>query len=117
MKSTEQETDLLKKKCVPCEGGTLPLNLEEVAGFMKLLKTPWKSESNKKISQQFKFKDFKEAMEFVNKVAEVANSEDHHPDVHIYYNKIEIELSTHSIGGLSGNDFIVARKIEKSLEM
>ena len=112
----EQETDLLKKKCVPCEGGTLPLKLEEVASYMKLLKTPWTAEGNKKISRQFKFKDFKEAMMFVGKVAEVANNEDHHPDIHIYYNKVEIELSTHSIGGLSGNDFIVARKIEKLLE-
>lgn len=113
----EQETDLSQKKCVPCEGGTLPLKPDEVAGYMKLLKTPWRAEGNKKISQQFKFKDFREAMVFVNKVAEVANAEDHHPDIHVYYNKVEIELSTHSIGGLSGNDFIVARKIEKSLEV
>lgn len=113
----EQETDLLKKKCVPCEGGTEPLTLREVAGFMKLLKTSWQVEGNKKISKQFKFKDFKEAMVFVNKVAEVANGEDHHPDIHINYNKILIELTTHAIGGLSGNDFIVARKIEKSLEV
>lgn len=108
--------DLSQKKCVPCEGGTLPLKLEEVASYTKLLKTLWNVEGNKKISRQFKFKDFKEAMVFVSKVAEVANNEDHHPDIHIYYNKVEIELSTHAIGGLSGNDFIVARKIEKSLE-
>lgn len=113
----EQETDLTKKKCVPCEGGTSPLKLEEVASYMKLLKTSWKAEGNKKISQQFKFKDFKEAIAFVNKVAEVANNEDHHPNIHIYYNKVEIELSTHAIGGLSGNDFIVARKTEKLLEV
>lgn len=108
--------DLSQKKCVPCEGGTEPLKSEEVASYMKLLKTPWKAEGNKKIFQQFKFKDFREAVVFVDKVAEIANSEDHHPDIHIYYNKVEIELSTHSVGGLSGNDFIVARKIEKLLE-
>lgn len=112
----EQETDLTKKKCVPCEGGTLPLTLDEVASYMKLIKTPWHAEGNKKIFQQFTFKDFKEAMAFVNKVAEIANNEEHHPDIHIYYNKATIELSTHAIGGLSGNDFIVARKIEKVLE-
>lgn len=117
LKGMEQETDLTKKKCVPCEGGMLPLKLEEVAGYMKLLKTSWQADGNKKISEQFKFKDFKEAIRFVNSVAEVANSEDHHPDVHIHYNKVLIELSTHAIGGLSGNDFIVARKIEVILKI
>lgn len=104
--------DLSQKKCVPCEGGTLPLAPDEVASYMKLLKTTWHVDGNKKISKEFKFKDFKEAMEFVNKVAEIANREDHHPDIHIYYNKVAIELTTHAIGGLSGNDFIVARKVE-----
>lgn len=112
----EQETDLTKKKCVSCERGTAPLILDEVASYMKLIKTPWHAEGNKKIFQQFIFKDFKEAMVFVDNVAEIANKEDHHPDIHIYYNKVTIELSTHAIGGLSGNDFIVARKIEKLLE-
>jgi 4a-hydroxytetrahydrobiopterin dehydratase len=69
----------------------------------------------KKISKEFKFKDFKEAMEFVNKVADVANSEDHHPDIYIYYNKVKMDLSTHAIGGLSENDFIVAAKINHLL--
>ncbi|MBI5816922.1 MAG: 4a-hydroxytetrahydrobiopterin dehydratase [Candidatus Yonathbacteria bacterium] len=112
----EQETDLTKKKCVPCEGGTPPLKLEEVATYIKLLKTPWHVEGNKKIFQQFNFKDFKEAVAFVNNIAEIANTEDHHPDIHVYYNKVYLELFTHSICGLSGNDFIVARKIEEVLD-
>jgi len=112
----EQETDLTKKKCVPCEGGMEPLKLEEVASYMKLLKTSWRAEGNKKISQEFKFKGFKEAMMFVDKVGRVADSENHHPDIHIFYNKVLIELSTHAIEGLSGNDFIMARKIEVLVE-
>ena len=70
---------------------------------------------NKKISKTFKFADFKEAMKFVNKVADLAENEGHHPDINISYNKVEIILWTHAIGGLSTNDFIVAAKIDQLL--
>ncbi len=63
------------------------------------------------IEREFLFKDFRESMDFVNKVAEAANQEDHHPDIHIFYNKVRIELTTHKIKGLSKNDFILAAKI------
>ena len=79
---------------------------------MAELKLPWEVVDNKKIRHEFKFKDFKEAMAFINKVAEIAESEGHHPDIHIFYNKVTIELWTHFIGGLHENDFIVASKIE-----
>jgi 4a-hydroxytetrahydrobiopterin dehydratase len=65
----------------------------------------------KKISRDFVFKDFKEAMVFVNKVADIAEKEGHHPDIAIWWNKVKLELSTHAIGGLSTNDFIVAAKV------
>ncbi len=65
----------------------------------------------KHISKDFTFKDFKESMVFINKVAELAESEGHHPDIRIFYNKIKLELWTHAIGGLSKNDFILAAKI------
>ena len=66
---------------------------------------------SKKISQEFKFPDFKEAMKFVNKIADIAEEEGHHPDIHIFYNRVMIELWTHAVNGLSENDFIVATKI------
>lgn len=66
-----------------------------------------------KITRQFKFKDFKQALIFVNKVADLANSEDHHPDIKIVYNKVQLDLFTHAVGGLSENDFIMAAKINK----
>lgn len=69
------------------------------------------AEDKKSIKKEFSFKDFVQAMAFVNKVAEIAESEGHHPDLHIFYNKVKIELSTHAIGGLSENDFIVAAKV------
>lgn len=84
----------------------------EVAKYLTLLKSPWRVEEGKKIERKFKFKDFKEAMDFVNKVAAIAEEQGHHPDMEISYNKVEIELTTHAIGGLSTNDFIIASKIE-----
>lgn len=69
----------------------------------------------KKIKYQFKFKDFEEAMDFVNRVAAIAQKEGHHPDICVYYNKVNITLWTHFISGLHENDFILAAKIEKLL--
>lgn len=69
----------------------------------------------KSISREFLFKDFKEAMAFINTVADLAESEGHHPDIHCWWNKVKLELSTHAIKGLSNNDFILASKINKLL--
>ncbi len=111
-KSIKDNSHLVKGHCVPCEGGVEPLNPEEVSTYLSLLKTPWKVEEGKKIEHKYKFKDFKEAMGFVNKVADIAEEQGHHPEIEISYNKVEIELTTHAIGGLSVNDFILASKIE-----
>ena len=101
------------KKCVPCEGGTPPLTAEEITKYMEELSGEWASYDAKVISKTFVFKNFIEAIDFINKVAEVAESEDHHPDIKLHsYKKVDIELSTHAIGGLSENDFIVASKID-----
>lgn len=85
---------------------------EEAKKMMAELHSDWELKEDK-IEREFKFKDFREAMSFVNKVAEIAEGEGHHPDMEIKYNKVEIELSTHAIHGLSENDFIVAAKIDK----
>ena len=106
------DIDLTKKKCVPCEAGTKPLNKEEMKRYLNQLKTPWNAVEDKKINRKFAFKDFKKAMAFVNKVADLAEKQGHHPDIHIYYNKVSIVLWTHAISGLSENDFIMAAKIE-----
>lgn len=110
--------DLVNKKCVPCEGGVLPLSREEIKDYLDEVSPPAQAggwtldEKAQKISKEFKFKDFIEAIDFVNRVADVAEEEGHHPDIHIYYNKIVLELWTHAIGGLSENDFILASKID-----
>ncbi|MBI2637700.1 MAG: 4a-hydroxytetrahydrobiopterin dehydratase [Candidatus Sungbacteria bacterium] len=104
--------NLAEKKCVPCEIGTPPFSAEKVAEYSQSLKTAWEVRDNKKLHREFVFKDFKEAMAFVNAVAVLAESEGHHPDILIFYNKVAIELWTHASGGLTENDFILAAKIE-----
>lgn len=120
----QKDENLLNKKCVPCEGGIPPLGHEEVLKYMEQTPT-WQLSEDKspnvqkvglgaKISKEFKFKDFIGAINFVNNIAELAESEGHHPDIHINYNKVLLELSTHAVGGLSENDFILAAKIDAS---
>ena len=104
--------DLTHKKCVPCEGGTAPLTEKEAREFMEELPKDWELVEGKEIRKIFEFKDFKGSISFVNKVAEIAEEEGHHPDITVLYDRVRIELSTHSIQGLSENDFIVAAKIE-----
>lgn len=109
--------NLTEKRCKPCEGETQPLTSEETARYMTELPEGWHVVGGKKIQKEFLFADFVKAMAFVDAVADVSESEGHHPDIHIHYNKVSIELWTHAIGGLSENDFIVASKIEEMLTM
>ncbi len=107
--------DLTKIKCVPCEGGMPPMKEPEIKEYLKQVEPDWKVIDNKKLQREFHFKDFKQSMEFVNKVADIANEEGHHPDIYIFYSVVKIELWTHAISGLFKNDFILAAKIEKLL--
>ena len=110
----EDSMSLADKRCVPCEGGTKPMDEAEAVALLKKEIPDW-SLKDGHLFREFRFGNFKEAISFVNKVAEIAEEEDHHPGIRIDYNKVGIELWTHAIGGLSGNDFIVAAKIDKSL--
>ena len=105
--------DLSSKKCKPCEGGIAPLDQKEVAAFKKHIKDDWVVTGNIKISKEFLFVNYSDAMKFVNKAADLAEEEGHHPVMHVYYGKVIIELWTHAVNGLSENDFILASKIDK----
>jgi 4a-hydroxytetrahydrobiopterin dehydratase len=107
-------TKLTEKHCVPCEGGTPPLDdqttallLGEVPTWRKLAEA-----GGPRITRQLAFKDFVAAMAFLDKVAVIAEAEGHHPDFCLHYNKVDVTLWTHSVGGLSENDFILAAKID-----
>jgi len=105
--------DLTKQKCVPCEGGTKPFDKKETDKYLSMVKG-WSVDEEKKIKKEFKFKDFKEALNFVNKIGNIAESENHHPNIYLYgWNKVRITLTTHAIKGLSINDFILASKIDR----
>lgn len=109
--------DLTEQKCVACEknSGVVPFNKVEAEVLLKQV-DGWNlknSESNW-ITKAYTFKNFVEALAFVNKVGELAEGEGHHPDIHITdYKHVMIDLSTHAIGGLSQNDFILAAKINE----
>lgn len=108
--------DLTQKHCVPCEGGTPPLPNEREDELHTqvpdwLLLRDEGTTTVHKLRKQFTFKTFLEAIAFVNKVAPIAEEEGHHPDMYIFYNKVQLDLYTHAVGGLSENDFIVAAKV------
>ncbi len=103
---------LAEKHCVPCEGGAIPLSKKEAEILLKQLNGWTLSGDARWISKEFKFKDFKEALAFTDKVGSIAEAEDHHPDIQLSWGKVVVELTTHAIKGLSENDFILAAKID-----
>ena len=106
--------DLTNKHCVPCEGGVLPLTPAEFAPMLAEVQGWQVIDDHKKLQKNFKLKDFKTTIALVNKIAEIAESEGHHPDLNITgWNHLQVTLSTHAIKGLSENDFILAAKIDE----
>jgi 4a-hydroxytetrahydrobiopterin dehydratase len=106
--------DLATRKCAPCEGGMAPLTAAEAGVLRAQLHSDWTLTGDaKSLKRALKFKDFYRTMSFVNAVAHIANVEDHHPDLEVGYDYCRITYSTHSIGGLSQNDFICAAKIDR----
>jgi 4a-hydroxytetrahydrobiopterin dehydratase len=112
---------LSDKHCIPCEGGTQPLEHNESSKLLNELSPKsnlgleqnWMLVEDKELEKTYVFKDFKEALEFVNEVGVLAEEQGHHPDISIHnYKKVTIRLSTHAIEGLSENDFIMASKID-----
>jgi 4a-hydroxytetrahydrobiopterin dehydratase len=109
----QSATELQKKKCLPCEGGVEPCSLPNAEA--QVAKLPgWKlTHEGKRIRKDWNMKDFPAALKFFERAGEVAEAEEHHPDLHLEsYRKLWIEIWTHAIGGLSENDFILAAKID-----
>lgn len=106
--------DLKQKSCVPCEGGVPKIERDEAAQMINELPGWELSNDAKKIRREWVAKDFMAAMDFFQEVAKLAEDEGHHPDLHLTgYRNATIELSTHAIGGLSENDFVLAAKINE----
>jgi 4a-hydroxytetrahydrobiopterin dehydratase len=105
-------TDLAKKHCVPCAAGAIPLKGEQIEERAKELDPGWQVVEEHHLEREFKFDDFRQALDFVNQVGELAEEEGHHPDIFLSYGKVRIQLWTHKIDGLHDNDFIMAAKID-----
>ncbi|MBI2611481.1 4a-hydroxytetrahydrobiopterin dehydratase [Candidatus Gottesmanbacteria bacterium] len=107
-------SDIAQKTCVPCQGGIPPMKQEEIKKHMPEVPS-WELEEGKLV-RRFKFKDFKEAIAFINRVADLAEQEQHHPNINLWgWNKVKITYYTHKINGLHQNDFIMAAKINATL--
>jgi len=108
-------SDLAQQHCAPCEGGTAPLDSAAANQRLEQLSAHWTLASETLIAGTFEFKNYYQTQAFVNAVAWIAHGENHHPDITFGYKNCRIELTTHAIGGLSDNDFIVAAKIDQLL--
>lgn len=112
---TAYPTDPLNKMhCQPCEGGVEKLTSQQIEPLLAQVPLWQVAEASDSIERKFKFRDFAAALAFVNRVGEIAEDEQHHPDLHLTgYRHVMIEIMTHAIGGLSENDFILAAKIDE----
>jgi 4a-hydroxytetrahydrobiopterin dehydratase len=104
--------ELASRECVPCRGGVPPLGGHEIQDFIKEL-DGWEVVREHHLRKLYKFKDFREALEFVNRVGELAEEQGHHPDILLAWGRVEITIWTHKIDGLTESDFILAAKIDK----
>lgn len=107
-------SDLTSKTCKPCEGGMPPLDKPRVRELLAQL--PGWEVVKGELARTYSFKNYYETMAFVNATAWISHRENHHPDLEVGYNKCRVRYSTHSIGGLSENDFICAAKVDALLQ-
>lgn len=109
--------ELTKRRCAPCEGGVQPLSIEQSRSLLRELPQWRLSDDGESIVRQLVLRNFVEALELCNQIGQLAEEEQHHPDLHVTgYRKLRVELTTHAIGGLSENDFILAAKIDRLIQ-
>jgi 4a-hydroxytetrahydrobiopterin dehydratase len=100
--------------CVPCKGGMPPLKGQALTDLYSHLQQGWSLIEEKRLEKQYAFKNFREALAFVNRVGAIAESEGHHPDIYLSWGKCRLTIWTHKIGGLTQNDFILAAHCDAS---
>ena len=113
-------TNLYDKKCKPCEGGIIPFDISEIHKYQKKV-DGWDIVKNDKntyfLEKKFLFKNYSDSQNFVNKIGAISEQEGHHPDITFGWGYAKINISTHAIEGLSENDFILAAKIDKIINV
>ena len=105
-------SELARKQCVPCRGGVPPLSPEKASELLEQFEG-WTIERGHHLNREFTFPDFAQALAFVNRVGAIAEEQGHHPDIHLAWGKVRVEIWTHKIDGLTESDFILAAKIEE----
>ena len=106
-------TQLAEKECVPCKSGAAPLRGEELARLETELGEGWEVVHEHHLEREYKFENFRTALDFTNKVGELAEAQTHHPDIYLAWGQVKLTVWTHKIGGLSESDFIFAAKVDK----
>jgi 4a-hydroxytetrahydrobiopterin dehydratase len=106
---------LASKRCVPCRGGVPPLGPEEIAPLAAQV-PQWTVVANHHLERTFRFPDFRSALDFADRIGEVAEAEGHHPDLYVSWGRVTVTIWTHKIDGLTESDFILAAKIDRLLE-
>lgn len=109
-------TGLAEKECVPCKGDTPPLKGKDLADFARQLEPGWQVVRDHHLEKKYKFKDFREALNFTNKVGELAEEQGHHPDIYLAWGEVKVTLWTHKIDGLTQSDFVMAAKTDQLQE-
>lgn len=104
---------LTEEDCVPCKGGVRPLKGEELKMLASELGGEWRVLNEHHLEREYAFRDFREALEFTNRVGELAESQGHHPDIYLSWGKVRLTLWTHKIDGLTRSDFVFAAKAEQ----
>jgi 4a-hydroxytetrahydrobiopterin dehydratase len=106
-------SDLAAKQCIPCRGGVPPLGGDEIAELRPQLDDGWEVIDQHHLVRTFAFDDFRQALEFTNRVGEMAEEQDHHPEIWLTWGKVKLEIYTHKIDGLTESDFIWAAKADQ----
>ncbi len=107
--------DLASMECVPCRGGIPPLTREEIAPYLADLGGDWRVVDDHHLEKEYRFKNFREALAFTNRVGELAEGVGHHPDIHLTWGKVRLTVWTHKIDGLHEADFVFAAKADRVL--
>ena len=106
---------LAEKDCIPCKGGAPPLKGQELEKVASELDSGWRVVNEHHLEKEYKFKNFREALDFTNKVGELAESQGHHPDIYLAWGRVKLTIWTHKIDGLTESDFVMAAKTDKLL--
>ena len=109
--SNQVMADLAQKNCVPCKGGVPPLKGNDLARLTQELGGGWRVVNEHHLEREFKFENFRQALDFTNKVGELAEQQNHHPDIYLAWGKVKLTLWTHKIDGLTESDFVFAAKV------